>query len=81
MSPSPPSRGLSFREHVGAHPQAEKCSRFQTDAGRDAELRIYPPGRHGAFYNQASRNLGLQLQSDFLGRYLKGGAASANPAP
>ncbi len=52
-----------------------------TDAGHDADLRIYPPGRHGAFYNQASRNLGLQLESDFLERHLKGGAASASPAP
>ena len=52
-----------------------------TDAGHDAELRIYPQGRHGAYYNQQSRSLGLQLQTDFLARYLKGGAASANPAP
>ncbi len=52
-----------------------------TDAGRDAELRIYPAGRHGAYYNQASRSLGLQLQTDFLERYMKGDAASANPAP
>ena len=52
-----------------------------TDAGRDAELRIYPAGRHGAYYNQDSRMLGLQLQTDFLERYMKGDAASANPAP
>jgi dipeptidyl-peptidase-4 len=52
-----------------------------TDAGRDVDLRIYPAGRHGAFYNQQSRSLGLQLQTDFLERHLKGGAASANPAP
>ena len=52
-----------------------------TDAGRDVDLRIYPAGRHGAFYNQQSRSLGLQLQADFLERHLKGGAASANPAP
>lgn len=52
-----------------------------TDAGRDADLRIYPPGRHGAFYNAASRNLGLQLQSDFLDRHLRANTTSEPATP
>ncbi len=46
-----------------------------TNAGRDAELRIYPPGRHGAMYNGASARLVRQVTDAFLARYLK--AASA----
>jgi dipeptidyl-peptidase 4 len=46
-----------------------------TDAGHDVDLRIYPPGHHGAFYNQASFMLGLQLESEYLARWLKGPAA------
>jgi dipeptidyl-peptidase-4 len=46
-----------------------------TNAGRDAELRIYPPGRHGAAYNQASARLIRQVTDAYLARHLK----SANP--
>ena len=42
-----------------------------TNAGKDADLRIYPPGRHGAAYNTASRLLMLKVYTDFLNRYLK----------
>ena len=42
-----------------------------TDAGIDADLRIYPPGRHGAAYNLASYLLILQVQNEYLERYLK----------
>jgi dipeptidyl-peptidase-4 len=43
-----------------------------TNAGRDADVRIYPPGRHGAAYSRASFMLMLQVESDFLARHLKG---------
>ncbi len=46
-----------------------------TNAGRDAELRVYPPGRHGAMYNGASARLVRQVTDAFLARYLR--AASA----
>jgi dipeptidyl-peptidase-4 len=52
-----------------------------TNAGHDAELRIYPPGRHGAAYNLASFTVMLQVENGFLARYLKGdvsGAAAGN---
>ena len=42
-----------------------------TNAGRDAEVRIYPPGRHGAMYNGASARLVRQVTDTFLARYLK----------
>ena len=46
-----------------------------TNAGRDAELRIYPPGRHGAAYNGQSTRLIRQVTFAYLERYLK----AANP--
>ena len=42
-----------------------------TNAGRDAELRIYPPGRHGAAYNAMSARLIRQVTDSYLARYLK----------
>jgi dipeptidyl-peptidase-4 len=42
-----------------------------TNAGRDVDLRIYPPGRHGAAYNLASYMLLTQATYDHLARYLK----------
>lgn len=42
-----------------------------TNAGIDADLRIYPPGRHGAAYNSASYLLMLGLQHEYLERHLK----------
>ena len=42
------------------------------NAGVDADLRIYPPGRHGAAYNMQSGML-IQRNSDaWLNRWLKG---------
>jgi dipeptidyl-peptidase-4 len=43
-----------------------------TNAGRDAELRIYPPGRHGAAYNAQSARLIRQVTDEYLRRHLKG---------
>lgn len=41
------------------------------DAGKDHELRIYPPGAHGVAYNGQSYVLLYQQYTDFLDRYLK----------
>jgi dipeptidyl-peptidase-4 len=43
-----------------------------TNAGRDVELRLYPPGRHGATYNRQSSRLISAATDAFLARYLKG---------
>lgn len=45
------------------------------NAGKDVEVRLYPPGRHGAAYNLASYRLIKKATDAFLTRYLK----SANP--
>jgi len=44
-----------------------------TNAGVDVDLRIYPPGRHGAAYNQASALLIRQASFEYLERHLKDG--------
>ena len=44
-----------------------------TNAGIDADVRIYPPGHHGAAYNGASARLIGQLTEEFLARWLRGG--------
>jgi dipeptidyl-peptidase-4 len=43
-----------------------------TNAGKDADLRIYPPGAHGAAYNRQSSFLISELSFYYLERYLKG---------
>lgn len=43
-----------------------------TNAGKDAELRIYPPGAHGAAYNMQSHLLIYEVYYRYLQRYLKG---------
>jgi dipeptidyl-peptidase-4 len=43
-----------------------------TNAGKDADLRIYPPGAHGAAYNWQSYLLMHELYFQYLERYLKG---------
>ena len=48
-----------------------------TNAGRDADLRIYPPGRHGAAYNAQSTRLIRQVTDAYLARYLKADTAPA----
>lgn len=41
------------------------------DAGKDADLRIYPPGAHGVAYNSATYVLLHQQYTDYLGANLK----------
>lgn len=48
-----------------------------TNAGKDADLRIYPPGAHGAAYNWDSHLLIQSLNFQYLERYLKGKITSA----
>ncbi len=43
-----------------------------TNAGKDAELRIYPPGAHGAAYSLGSYTLMLEVYDHYLNRNLKG---------
>lgn len=42
-----------------------------TSAGKDADVRIYPPGNHGVAYDRASFLLLYQTYLDFLDRHLK----------
>ncbi len=41
------------------------------NAGKDADLRIYPPGGHGAYYNREAYMLMLKVYNDYLHKYLK----------
>lgn len=42
-----------------------------TNAGKDIDLRIYPPGAHGVAYNQQSYLLLHQVYTSYLNRHLK----------
>jgi dipeptidyl-peptidase-4 len=44
-----------------------------TNAGKDVDLRIYPPGRHGSAYNLQSYQLINGVSEQFLDKYLKPG--------
>lgn len=46
------------------------------NAGKDADLRIYPPGAHGVSYNGASYQLLYRQYTDYLNQYLKGGTVN-----
>lgn len=46
------------------------------DAGKDADLRIYPPGAHGVSYNPASYQLLYQQYTTYLETNLKGGVVN-----
>ncbi|MEP6691078.1 MAG: S9 family peptidase, partial [Gemmatimonadaceae bacterium] len=43
-----------------------------TNAGKDVDTRIYPPGHHGAVYNFPSMKVMHKVELDFLARHLKG---------
>lgn len=42
-----------------------------TNAGKDVEVRLYPPGRHGAAYNRQASRLIIGATDAFLARYFK----------
>lgn len=46
------------------------------DAGKDADLRIYPPGAHGVSYNSASYVLLYQQYTNYLEANLKSGGVN-----
>jgi len=50
-----------------------------TNAGKDIEERIYPPGHHGAAYNAESARLINQVEFEFLTRWT-GRSGAAEPA-
>lgn len=47
------------------------------NAGKDVDLRIYPPGAHGVSYNQESYLLLYQVYTEYLDRHLKEAEAEA----
>ena len=49
-----------------------------TNAGKDVDLRIYPPGAHGAAYNLSSYILEHEVYYQYLERYLKGNCSLPN---
>jgi dipeptidyl-peptidase 4 len=42
------------------------------NAGKDVDLRLFPPGAHGAFYSGVTELLGYQIYDRYLGHFLKG---------
>jgi dipeptidyl-peptidase-4 len=52
-----------------------------TNAGKDVEARIYPPGRHGAAYNGESARLISEVQFDFLTRWMGRSSPAERPRP
>ena len=42
-----------------------------TAAGKDVDLRIYPPGHHGAAYDMQSFKLITRNTMDYLNKYLQ----------
>jgi len=52
-----------------------------TDAGKDVEVRLYPPGRHGSAYSGMASRLIARATDAFLARYLKGEIRDASVAP
>ena len=52
-----------------------------TNAGKDIEERIYPPGHHGAAYSAESAQLISQVEFDFLTRWTGRTAVAEPPKP
>jgi len=49
-----------------------------TNAGKDFDLRIFPPGAHGAIYNRPSYLLLLRIYNEYLQTNLKGDFSHTN---
>jgi dipeptidyl-peptidase 4 len=49
-----------------------------TNAGKDFDLRIFPPGAHGAAYNRPSYLLMLRIYNEYLNTNLKGDMSDTN---
>jgi dipeptidyl-peptidase-4 len=52
-----------------------------TNAGKDVELRLYPPGRHGSAYSGTASRLIARATDAFLARYFKGEIRDTSVAP
>jgi len=50
------------------------------NAGKDVEVRLYPPGRHGAAYSRMAARLIAGSTDAFFARYLKGEIRDASVA-
>lgn len=59
----------SMDENVHIQNTMQMLTAF-TNAGKDVDLRIYPPGAHGVSYNQQSYVLLYQVYTDYLNRHL-----------
>lgn len=60
----------SMDENVHVQNTMQMLTAF-TNAGKDIDLRIYPPGAHGVAYNQQSYLLLHQVYTSYLNRHLK----------
>lgn len=60
----------SMDENVHIQNTMQMVTAF-TNAGKDIDLRIYPPGAHGVAYNQQSYLLLHQVYTRYLNRHLK----------
>jgi len=60
----------SMDENVHIQNTMQMLTAF-TNAGKDIDLRIYPPGAHGVAYNQQSYLLLHQVYTTYLNRHLK----------
>lgn len=60
----------SMDENVHIQNTMQMITAF-TNAGKDVDLRIYPPGAHGVAYNQQSYLLLHQVYTDYLDRHFK----------
>lgn len=49
-----------------------------TNAGKDVDLRIFPPGAHGSAYSPGSYLLMLKIYNSYLNLYLKGDCSKLN---
>jgi dipeptidyl-peptidase-4 len=48
------------------------------NAGKDVDLRIFPPGAHGAYYDFTTRLLLFEIYNEYLSLYLKGNCGKLN---
>jgi dipeptidyl-peptidase-4 len=73
---APKVKGRLLLAHSGMDENVHMQNTMQlvqalTDAGIDADLRIYPPGAHGVAYNQASYRLLYETYTRYLDHLLK----------
>jgi dipeptidyl-peptidase-4 len=60
----------SMDENVHIQNTMQMLTAF-TNAGKDIDVRIYPPGAHGVAYNQQSYLLLHTVYTNYLNRHLK----------